>query len=203
MPRENSLTDSVGRSLTPDLEEEPAIASSESIQPAQHPRFEDANGHEREHRFDIASLVSGRSKRSFRARFLSHDVSTTVTVHPHPKERFRKLVHKVIAMHRGTTLISSRTIGAEPGIDPRKSDVNATYQHLQEDCDIEVVDYSAVRSNSRRLNNKEFVDLMQAKSDEREPWVRVRWINIGGMSWNVFKAVSIKYGAFCFINILE
>ncbi len=115
MPRENSLTDSVGRSLTPDLEEEPAITSPDTTQPVQHPHFGEANGHEREHRFDIASLASGRSKRSFRPKFLSHGLSTPVTVPLHPRERFKKLVHKVIAMHRGTTLINSRTVGAEPG----------------------------------------------------------------------------------------
>lgn len=27
-----------------------------------------------------------------------------------------------------------------------------------------------------------------------EPWVKVRWINIAGLSWDVIKAVSLKYG---------
>lgn len=60
---------------------------------------------------------------------------------------------------------------------------------------IEVVDYSAVRSSFGRMNNATFIDMMNDKAaSEREPWVKVRWINIGGISWDVLSALAIKYG---------
>lgn len=97
-------------------------------------------------------------------------------------------------MHRGATLLGTRIVGAEPGIDPSRPAVDAIYRHIEEDCEIEIVDYSAVRSSYRKLNNKEFVDFVD--TTEREPWVKVRWINIGGISWDVIKALTIKHGAF-------
>lgn len=193
MPRENSFTDSEGRSLTPDLEEVDTTTPAPNEPAQQHPRFE-SNGHE--HRFDLTSLTSGRSKRSLRSKLLSRKPSMPVVPDEHPRERFRKLVHKVISMHRGTTLLNSRTVGSEPGVDPSRPAVDATYRHITEDCEIEVIDYSAVRSNYRRLNNKDFVDLMQVEGQGREPWVKVRWINIGGVSWDIIKALSKTYGGF-------
>lgn len=60
---------------------------------------------------------------------------------------------------------------------------------------IEVSDYSSIRSNFRKMSNGEFVDLMDDdNASQREPWVKVRWINIGGLSWDVIKAVAIRYG---------
>ena len=46
------------------------------------------------------------------------------------------------------------------------------------------MDYSSVRSSVRRISNNEFANLM-VMGDERPPWSRVRWINIGGISWDV------------------
>lgn len=97
-------------------------------------------------------------------------------------------------MHRGATLLGTRTVGAEPGVDPRRAAVDVVYRHIEEDCDIEIIDYSAVRSSYRNLNNKQFVNFMD--SGEREPWVKVRWINIGGISWDVIKALALRHGEY-------
>jgi len=44
------------------------------------------------------------------------------------------------------------------------------------------------------MTNREFSSLMQdPDSSERQSWVKVRWINIGGLSWDVIKTLSIKY----------
>jgi Mg2+ and Co2+ transporter CorA len=44
------------------------------------------------------------------------------------------------------------------------------------------------------MTNEEFVSLMNDDAASRkEPWVKVRWINIGGVSWDVISAVAIKY----------
>lgn len=59
---------------------------------------------------------------------------------------------------------------------------------------IEVADYSAVRSSFGRMSNKTFVDMLQhSGASAREPWVKVRWINIGGISWDVMSALALKY----------
>ncbi|KAF7345239.1 Magnesium-like protein [Mycena sanguinolenta] len=44
------------------------------------------------------------------------------------------------------------------------------------------------------MTNSEFVDLLVDPASAWEPWVKIRWIHIGGMSWGVMKALSIKYG---------
>lgn len=57
-----------------------------------------------------------------------------------------------------------------------------------------MVDYSAVRSSFGRMSNKTFINMLQHEdASKREPWVKVRWINIGGISWDVMSALAIKY----------
>jgi hypothetical protein len=66
--------------------------------------------------------------------------------------------------------------------DPRRPDADL-HGGIKQDCVIELFDYSAVRA---RMTN-------DPRASKREPWVKVRWTNIGGISWDVIKAVSIKY----------
>lgn len=45
------------------------------------------------------------------------------------------------------------------------------------------------------MTNRSFIEMMGHEgASEREPWVKVRWINIGGISWDVLSALAIKYG---------
>lgn len=91
--------------------------------------------------------------------------------------------------------MARRGAGAEPGVDPRRASADAEYGGIKQQCVIELVDYSAVRTSFGRMTNREFVEYMNdSKASAREPWVKVRWINIGGLSWDVLKALSIKYG---------
>jgi hypothetical protein len=129
-------------------------------------------------------------------------------IHATPRDKFRFAVRKVIAMHQRTKvrIISGKTTtGAEPGIDPRSEYVALQYGSIKAECAIQVIDYSGITLESRRMGNREFVELMgrpvrkssvdgTMHSDEREYWVKVRWINIAGVNWDVMKAVSIKYG---------
>ncbi|KAF8971808.1 magnesium transporter [Flammula alnicola] len=195
MPRENSLSDSVGRSVTPEPDEEEGDLSPASANYSQLP---DVNTPQH---LDLARVKTGQSKRSLHSRLSKSHPSATAAkpsawAQLGPKERFRASVRKVMSLHRGTSLLRAGGIGDEPGIDPRRPAVDAAYRHIRQDCEIEIMDYSAVRSTSRRMNNAEFVQFMNLESEDappREPWVKVRWINIGGMSWDVIKAVSIKY----------
>ena len=117
-----------------------------------------------------------------------------------PLDRFRSLARRVIALRRGTSMFEGSRVGAEPGVNPRRPTAEALYGNIHKECVIEVSDYSSIRSNFRKMSNAEFVDLMDNdNTSQREPWVKVRWINIGGLSWDVIKAVAIKYGGFYFL----
>ncbi|KAJ7220163.1 magnesium transporter [Mycena pura] len=185
MPRENSFSDSDGRSLTPDLEDEPGrMPASPTYETTASPPSSARN------RQPVSPTKHTTTTRlSFAASRPSGAAPTTEPIH-----RFRHAVRKVMAMHRSTTVIIGRGVGAEPGVDPRRATADAMYGGIHQDCVIEVADYSSLRSSFGRMTNREFVNLMNDPvASEREPWVKVRWINIGGMSWDVIKAVSIKY----------
>ncbi|KAJ7045078.1 hypothetical protein C8F04DRAFT_1067632 [Mycena alexandri] len=130
-----------------------------------------------------ASLKS-RSKRSLHVQH--PDASER-----RPIEKFRSTVNKIMAMQRSTTILTSIGAGAEPGIDPRRASMELQYRAVQQNCSIEVVDYSAVSSNFLNMRNSEFVDWCGSRKSKRPDWVKVRWINITGISWDVIKALSV------------
>jgi len=193
MPRENSFSDSDGRSLTPDLEEELGregnngllVSTGSGPPPA-------PTSPVKSHTHKVTNPLSPiRTRRSSAAPHLWTKLP--------PKEKFRALVRTVIFVNRGRSALPTAGggIGAEPGIDPRRDSAELLYGHIHQECTVEIMDYSAVRSSVGRMTNAEFVDLMQNPiASAAEPWVKVRWINIGGVSWEVMKAVSIKYGLF-------
>ncbi|GLB43551.1 putative corA-like Mg2+ transporter protein [Lyophyllum shimeji] len=204
MPRENSFSDSEGRSLTPDLEDEDAppvspINSYNSPIPLNLAETSPV----------LAQYPNPRSpsitKRSILSKMKSPtsqpSVKSPITYKHHPwaggtpRDRFRAAVRKVIALHRSTSYFAGDgRIGAEPGVNPRRASANLLYGHIRQDCEIEVIDYSSVRSSAGRMTNAEFVNLLSdPAASAKEPWVKVRWINIGGLSWDVIRAVSIKY----------
>ena len=85
--------------------------------------------------------------------------------------------------------------GAEPGVDVRRDSAYLNFGHIRQNCLIEVADYSSVRSNFARMTNVEFINFLNnTQASEREPWVKVRWINVGGISWDVIRALGFKYG---------
>ncbi|KAJ7784832.1 magnesium transporter [Mycena maculata] len=179
MPRENSFSDSDGRSLTPDMEEAsgppPASPTYATSPPSPH-------GHH---------APNSPIKHTATTRPASRPAAGATV---EPIHRFRHTVRKVIAMRRGTNILTGHGVGAEPGVDPSRPSADAQFGGIKQDCVIEIADYSAVRSSFGRMTNREFVNLMNdPNASERDPWVKVRWISIGGMSWDVIKAVSIKY----------
>jgi hypothetical protein len=70
-----------------------------------------------------------------------------------------------------------RIPGAEPGIDPRRESAKRAYAHIHEECEIEVVDYSAEHVSFRQFNNNSFLEFL--KTADRKPSTKVRWINVG------------------------
>jgi len=78
--------------------------------------------------------------------------------------------------------------GQEPGIDTTKSnDVPSVYQ----DCDITVVDFSETNMEMHRLDNDSLGAFIAKQKDD---WVRCRWINVNGLSWDVVKLLGSDNG---------
>lgn len=98
-------------------------------------------------------------------------------------------------MHRTTTVLSSFGLaGAEPGVDPRRHSAYIHYAHIRERCEIQITDYSTVRSSFGKMDNARFVQMFNdERSSERESWVKVRWINVCGISWDVMSVLALKY----------
>jgi hypothetical protein len=112
-----------------------------------------------------------------------------------PKDRFRAAVRKVIAVHRTSSTILRGRVGAEPGVDPHRHSTFAAYRNIRQKCVIDVIDYSPVRCSSGRMTSSGFIQFLQNdQASDPEPWVKVRWINVGGISWDVVSALALKYG---------
>ena len=74
--------------------------------------------------------------------------------------------------------------GARPGIDLAELEAMPKCE-----APVTCIDYSADRVEKRRITNfEEFI------TSRREPWVKVRWINIDGLDPAGIRALSIKYG---------
>lgn len=208
MPRENSFSDSDGRSLTPDLEEEleatsPVVVSpTQSAPPALPPIQTDLNGAKPGDNHDGRPSFSGKSPASRKLRSPGRGPVTTTSEYPAqrpslltPGDKFRASVRKVMAMHRTSSMLSRNRVGAEPGVDPRRQSAFLAYGHIKQKCLIEVVDYSSLRSSFGRMTNKEFVNMLNdERAGEKEPWAKVRWVNVGGVSWDVISALALRYG---------
>ncbi|KAI6136115.1 hypothetical protein F5141DRAFT_996716 [Pisolithus sp. B1] len=126
-----------------------------------------------------------------RGRLRSGTVTTVIT----PIDRFRACVKKVIHLQRTSTLFGRYgTAGAEPGVDPRRHSAYLHYGHVRQNCIITLVDYSSIRASVGRMTNREFVSLLtDREAGEREGWVKVRWINICGVSWDVISTLALHY----------
>ncbi|KAL5519404.1 hypothetical protein ACEPAH_1087 [Sanghuangporus vaninii] len=239
MVRENSFSDSEGRSLTPDLSEEedhdfigPSSPISELSHTADNARSQAPRNQATRSANPQPAASSARASGSeataagsglppsgspsvlFKDQVMSDpNLSNfsrtasapaaptgddTTATHPAraitPRDRFRAAVHKVIRMKRGSSAMSLGFVGAEPGIDPRRASAYLHYGHIKQRCTIEVVDYSSVRASFGRMENRGFEEFMlDQEASRRESWVKVRWINIGGVSWDVISALALKY----------
>ncbi|KAJ7771826.1 hypothetical protein B0H16DRAFT_1514877 [Mycena metata] len=89
-------------------------------------------------------------------------------------------------------------IGSEPGINPR----DEKYGHFSAKCTIHVTEYSSEHVSLSTLDNAEFVEWMklprEKPQDERPSLEKdgkrtLRWINIGGISWDVLSALALRY----------
>lgn len=199
MPRENSFTDSDGRSLTPDLEE--AILR-EAHRSSPDPLTETtASGRSRLAEIDVTSspALLDRNDGSLKTRSPPRPNLDSIlrAANTTPGDRFRSTVRKVMAMNRtaSSMMLLRPGVGAEPGIDPRRASANISYGSIKQRCVIEIADYSTLRTSFGRMTNHEFIKMLKdPAASRRDSWVRVRWINVGGISWDVISALALKYG---------
>ncbi|KAL2129051.1 hypothetical protein VTI74DRAFT_8294 [Chaetomium olivicolor] len=78
--------------------------------------------------------------------------------------------------------------GAEPGVDPSKPDGgHASMPTLSAPCDITVVDFSQEHLSIQKLDNE---TLMPFLNQPQPDWVKCRWVNVNGLSWDVIKALG-------------
>ncbi|KAJ7147974.1 hypothetical protein C8R46DRAFT_421759 [Mycena filopes] len=149
---------------------------------------------ERDGEAPISPVYGNGAQTSLRTRSKrSLHVKQPDTPERRPIDKFRTTVNKIMAMKRSTTILSAIGAGAEPGIDPRRASMELQYRAVQKDCSIEIVDYSAVSSSFLTMRNAEFVDWCASPKSKRKDWVKVRWINVTGISWDVIKALSFKH----------
>lgn len=78
--------------------------------------------------------------------------------------------------------------GAEPGLDPYKTDGGrASLTKLSAACEITVVDFSQNNIHVTKLDNDGLGPFLK----ERQPsWAKCRWINVNGLSWDVVSALG-------------
>jgi hypothetical protein len=80
--------------------------------------------------------------------------------------------------------------GSEPGFDPTKPDGgHASMPMLTAPCEITVVDFSQDNMAIHQFQNESFIQFL---AEPQEKWVKCRWININGLSWDVIQAVGAQ-----------
>lgn len=80
--------------------------------------------------------------------------------------------------------------GSEPGYDPALPDGgHASMPTLNAPCAITVVDFSHNHIEKHHFENQGFIDYLEKPQDS---WVKCRWINVNGLSWDVLQAIGIK-----------
>jgi hypothetical protein len=103
-------------------------------------------------------------------------------------DRFRAAGRKVISMKT-----MSRGVGGESGVDVRSRAFSMLYAHLHDDCQIEVIDYSESKVSIKVLENKAFKRWINGQEFPRKPGMKVRWINVAGISWEIIQELGLKY----------
>ncbi len=85
--------------------------------------------------------------------------------------------------------------GQEPGLDPSKPNGGRDQQpSLHADCDITIVEFSEDNMVMRNLNNHslpKWIRRQERKEREgKDDWVKCRWINVNGLSWDVIQVLG-------------
>ncbi|GAP88845.1 putative family metal ion protein [Rosellinia necatrix] len=78
--------------------------------------------------------------------------------------------------------------GAEPGIDPKNPDGGQdAAPDLHAECQVTVVDFSQGNLEIHELDNSQLIQFIRRPQPS---WVKCRWINVNGLSWDVIQALG-------------
>ncbi|KAI1749186.1 hypothetical protein F4782DRAFT_514264 [Xylaria castorea] len=153
---------------------------------------------------DVSSTLSAptvATENSHRHR-VQYNLNTDVVPTPRSAPQLSPLSAGGALRRRGTRSNTFRTLaefedfesrpgwrpGAEPGIDPTKLDGGQeTTPDLHAECQITVVDFSQEDLKIHELDNRELIDFVK---QPQPSWVKCRWINVNGLSWDVIQALG-------------
>jgi Mg2+ and Co2+ transporter CorA len=78
--------------------------------------------------------------------------------------------------------------GQEPGLDPTKLNGGRPQTpNLHEECQITVVDFSEDNIDVHDFDNAGLIAFI---ARPQESWIKCRWINVNGLSWDVIQALG-------------
>jgi hypothetical protein len=78
--------------------------------------------------------------------------------------------------------------GQEPGLDPSKPNGGRPHTpDLHEECQITVVDFSEDDIVTHDFDNAGLIEFL---GKPQESWIKCRWINVNGLSWDVIQALG-------------
>ncbi|KAI1122530.1 hypothetical protein F5Y10DRAFT_253841 [Nemania abortiva] len=135
---------------------------------------------------------------------VQYDLKVDVPLAPKSAPHIPQLSPSAVLRRRNTRSNTFRTLeefedfesrpgwrpGAEPGIDPKKPDGGQdAAPDLHAECQITVVDFSQEELKIHELNNTQLIDFVKRPQPS---WVKCRWINVNGLSWDVIQALG-KY----------
>ncbi|KAF9446278.1 hypothetical protein P691DRAFT_733595 [Macrolepiota fuliginosa MF-IS2] len=89
--------------------------------------------------------------------------------------------------------------GAEPGVHPHQESSISKYSHFKQDCVVDVIDYNSDDVTVERLGNADFIKMIndsyakETNSESDHHPKAVRWINIGGLDWDILSSLTLRY----------
>lgn len=124
---------------------------------------------------------------------VSHDQPSYISLSESMRQR-RPLRSNTVKTYRPERKGVPWQPGGEPGIDTSAIQDGQSFRGgslLHEECEILIVDYSQDHCAMQRLNNRTLVAFME---QPRPDWIKCRWINVNGLSWDVIKLLGNDKG---------
>ena len=101
-------------------------------------------------------------------------------------------------------------MGIEPSLEPDYVFASLVYSNIRTECRIKILEYSTLNMReSKVINNESFISYLKTGELDGKQWndvaglwktwipskAKITWINIGGISWDVIKALQLRYCA--------
>lgn len=72
-------------------------------------------------------------------------------------------------------------------MDVKNEEAAARFKHLNQQCDITIVDFSAERIQTYELDNDTLQEFVKKPKDD---WVECRWVNVNGLDFDVISELA-------------